>query len=97
MVDNICIIRAQEKTKEEKEKKMRNMIVLNTKAELIEFLNTNTMNTTVDNVAFAMDLLDMVRANDNLIEINEDLGFCDDGGWIQIDDMGYVVEEFAVP
>jgi hypothetical protein len=25
------------------------------------------------------------------------LGFVDDGGWIQIDDMGYVVEEFAVP
>jgi hypothetical protein len=81
----------------EKEKKMKNMIVLNTVAELVEFLNNNTMDTLVDNVAFAMDLLETVRANDNLVEINDDLGFCDDGGWIQIDDMGYVVEEFAVP
>jgi hypothetical protein len=32
-----------------------------------------------------------------VLEINEDLGFVDDGGWVQIDDMGYVVEEFAVP
>jgi hypothetical protein len=78
-------------------KKMRNMIVLNTKAELVELLNNNDLNTFVDNVAFALDLLDMVRANDNVLEINEDLGFVDDGGWIQIDDMGYVVEEFAVP
>lgn len=76
---------------------MRNMIVLNTKAELVELLNNNDLNTFVDNVAFALDLLDMVRANDNVLEINEDLGFVDDGGWIQIDDMGYVVEEFAVP
>ena len=76
---------------------MRNMIVLNTVAELVEFLNNNTMDTLVDNVAFAMDLLETVRANDNLVEINDELGFPDDGGWIQIDDMGYVVEEFAVP
>lgn len=76
---------------------MRNLIVLNTKNELVEFLNNNNLNTLVDNVAFGSDLLDMVRANDNIVEINEDLGFCDDGGWIQIDDMGYVVEEFAVP
>jgi hypothetical protein len=76
---------------------MRNLIVLNTKAELIDFLNNNDINTLVDNVAFGLDLLDMVRANDNVLEINEDLGFCDDGGWIQVDDMGYVVEEFEVP
>jgi hypothetical protein len=24
------------------------------------------------------------------------LGFMDDGGWIEIDDMGYVVDDFAV-
>jgi hypothetical protein len=76
---------------------MRNLIVLNTVAELIDFLKNNNIDTLVDNVAFGSDLLDMVRSNDNVLEINEDLGFCDDGGWIQIDDMGYVVEEFAVP
>lgn len=76
---------------------MRNMIVVNTKAELIELLNNNNLNTFVDNVAFGLDLLEMVRANDNIVEINEELGFCDDGGWIQIDDLGYVIEEFAVP
>ena len=75
---------------------MRNMIVLNTKAELVELLNTTEMTTFVGNVAFAMDLLEMVRANDNLIEINEDVGRCDDGGWIEIDEMGYVVSDFAI-
>ena len=75
---------------------MRNMIVLNTKAELVELLNTTKMTTFVGNVAFAMDLLEMVRANDNLIEINEDVGRCDDGGWIEIDEMGYVVSDFAI-
>lgn len=77
-------------------KKMRNLIVLNTVAELIELLNTTEMDTLVNRVAFAMDLLEKVRANDNLVEINEDLGFCDDGGWIEIDDMGYVVKDFAI-
>lgn len=75
---------------------MRNMIVLNTKAELVELLDTTEMDTFVGNVAFAMDLLEMVRSNDNLIEINEDVGRCDDGGWIEIDEMGYVVSDFAI-
>ncbi len=75
---------------------MRNLIVLNTKAELIAFLNKTSMHTLVNNVAFASDLLQMVRENDNIVEINEDLGFCDDGGWIQIDEMGYVVKDFAI-
>ena len=75
---------------------MRNLIVLNTKAELVDFLNNTSMDTLVNSVAFASDLLEMVRENDNLVEINEDLGFCDDGGWIQIDEMGYVVKDFAI-
>lgn len=75
---------------------MRNLIVLNTVAELVELLNTTEMDTFVNRVAFAMDLLEKVRANDNLVEINEDLGFCDDGGWIEIDDDGYVVKDFAI-
>jgi hypothetical protein len=69
---------------------MRNMIVLNTFAELVEFLDNTSMNTLVNRVAFAMDLLEMVRENENQIEIGED------GGWIEIDDMGYVVKDFAI-
>lgn len=76
---------------------MDNLIVLNTVAELANFLNHNTMPTLVNRVAFGLDLLDTVRANGNEIAIDNDLGFCDDGGFIRIDDMGYVVEEFAVP
>jgi hypothetical protein len=76
---------------------MSNLIVLNTKSELIEFLNNSEMHTLVNRVAFAMDLLEMVRANDNLVEIDEQLGFCDDGGWIEIDDMGYVVSDAYLP
>lgn len=75
---------------------MENLIVLNTKAELVEFLNNTEMGTLVNRVAFAMDLLEMVRANENVIEIDEELGFMDDGGWIEIDDMGYVVNDFAI-
>ena len=69
---------------------MRNTIVLNTFAELVEFLDNTSMNTLVNRVAFAMDLLEMVRENENQIEIGED------GGWIEIDDMGYVVNDFAI-
>lgn len=76
---------------------MENLIVLNTKAELVEFLNDNTMHTLVNRVAFAMDLLESVRANDNQIGIDDELGFMDDGGWIEIDDMGYVVDDAYLP
>jgi hypothetical protein len=37
-----------------------------------------------------MDLLDLARSSDNEIEVGED------GGYIRIDEMGYVVEDFAV-
>lgn len=76
---------------------MRNTIVLNTKAELVELLNNNNLDTFVNRVAFAMDLLEMVRANDNQICIDEELGFCDDGGWIEIDEDGYVVDDRWIP
>lgn len=75
---------------------MRNMIVLNTKSELVDLINNTEMTTFVNRVAFAMDLLDHVRANGNEIAIDDELGFMDDGGYIQIDDMGYVVEDFAI-
>lgn len=75
---------------------MENTIVLNTKAELIELIDNTTLTTFVNRVAFAMDLLEMVRANDNEICIDHELGFMDDGGYIRIDEMGYVVEDFAI-
>jgi uncharacterized protein YcbX len=76
--------------------KMENVIVLNTVGELIEFLDTTSLDTLVNRVAFASDLLERVRANDNVIEIDENLGFADDGGWIEIDEIGYVVNDFAI-
>ena len=94
MVDNICIIEAQEKER----KKMENLIVLNTVAELTEFLNNNnTLDTLVGRVAFASDLLDHVRANGNVINIDEEIGFMDDGGDIEVDDMGYVIRDLYLP
>jgi hypothetical protein len=75
---------------------MENMIVLNTVSELRDLLNTSGMDTFVNKVAFAGDLLERVRENNNIIEINDDLGFCDDGGWIEIDEIGYVVNDFAI-
>lgn len=75
---------------------MQNMIVLNTVSELRDLLNNSGMDTFVNKVAFAGDLLERVRANGNEIAIDEDLGFCDDGGWIEIDEIGYVVNDFAI-
>ena len=75
---------------------MENLIVLNTVAELRDLINTSGMDTFVNRVAFASDLLETVRADGNEIQINEDLGFCDDGGYIRIDEIGYVVDDFAI-
>ncbi len=97
MADNYCIMKAQEKKKEEKEKKMENMIVLNTVTELKNFLNHNDSPTLVNRVAFASDLLEHVRHNDNQICIDEELGFMDDGGWIEVDEVGYVVNDMYLP
>jgi hypothetical protein len=73
-----------------------NLIVLNTVTELTDLLNSGSLDTLVNRVAFASDLLARVNEH-NQINIDEEIGFCDDGGWIEVDDMGYVVEEFAVP
>jgi len=76
---------------------LANLIVLNTVAELTEFLHNNTLDTLVNRVAFAGDLLAHVRENDNGIEINDEIGFCDDGGYIEIDEIGYVVNDMYLP
>lgn len=75
---------------------MRNMIVLNTVSELIALIDNTTMSTFVGKVAFAGDLLYTVRASGNEISIDHELGFWDDGGYIRIDDDGYVVDDFAI-
>jgi hypothetical protein len=69
---------------------MRNMIIFNTMSELVGFLSSADSATLVNVAAFGMDLLDLARSNENEIEIGED------GGFIRIDEMGYVVEEFAI-
>jgi hypothetical protein len=90
-------MKAQENKRQQEDKKMENLIVLNTVAELIEFLDNTSLSTLVGRVAFASDLLDHVRASGyNQIAIDDELGFMDDGGWIEIDEMGYVVDDFAV-
>jgi hypothetical protein len=76
---------------------MENMIVLNTVADLAALLNSG-LDTLINRVAFAGDLLARVReSGHDGIAIDEDLGFCDDGGWIGIDEMGYVVNEMYLP
>jgi hypothetical protein len=69
---------------------MRNMMIFNTMNELVGFLSSADSATLVNVAAFGMDLLDLARSNENEIEIGED------GGFIRIDEMGYVVEEFAI-
>ena len=94
VADNSGIIEAQEKER----KKMENLIVLNTVSELTEFLNRTSLDTLVNRVAFAGDLLAKVRESGyNQIAIDEEIGFLDDGGWIEIDEMGYVVGEAYLP
>lgn len=73
-----------------------NVIVLNTVTELTDLLNSGSLETLVNRVAFAGDLL--ARVNEfNQINIDEEIGFCDDGGWIEVDEIGYVVDEAYLP
>lgn len=65
-------------------------MIFNTMNELVVFLSSADSATLVNVAAFGMDLLDLARSNGNEIEIGED------GGFIRIDEMGYVVEEFAI-
>jgi hypothetical protein len=75
-----------------------NVIVLNTVNELVELLNKGSLDTFVNRVAFAGDLLAKVHESGyDGIAIDEEIGFCDDGGWIGIDEMGYVVNEMYLP
>ncbi len=74
------------------------MIILNNTNELTEFLNNNDLPSLVGVVSFSGDLLAMARANGfNQISIDEEIGFCDDGGWIEVDETGVVVDDAYLP
>lgn len=73
------------------------MITITNRAELTEFLNTNDLPSLVGVVVFGGDLLDSVRANGHSVSIDEEIGFCDDGGEIVIDDSGSVVSDMFLP
>lgn len=74
------------------------MIIVNTRNELTNLLNNNELSTLVDVVRFDGELLDEVFDGEhNQIAIDEDLGFCDDGGWIEIDEFGIVIEDAYLP
>lgn len=69
---------------------MNALKVFNTMNELVSYLDNTGVATLVNVAAFGLDLLDFARDNDNEIEIGND------GGWIRIDEDGYVVEDFAI-
>lgn len=77
-----------------------NLIVFNTVTELHHFLDNNHDDkghtqyySLVGVAAFAGDLLSLVRSNGGVYEIVDPV---DDGGWIEIDDDGYVASDFAI-
>lgn len=74
------------------------MITLNTVAELTAFLNKTELGSLVGEVVFAGDLLAEVRKDGGKqICINEDIGFMDDGGWIEVNENGIVVDDAWLP
>ena len=74
------------------------MIILNNTTELTAFLNNNDLPSLVGVVSFSGDLLAMARATGfNQISIDEEIGFCDDGGWIEVDEAGMVVDDAYLP
>lgn len=66
-------------------------IVFNTVSELYDFLDNHDVDTLVNRAAFGLDLLDRVRDNENVFNIERPV---DDGRWIEVDDDGYVVKDF---
>jgi len=68
-----------------------NMLVFITVAELNDYLQNHDVDTLVDRAAFGLDLLDTVRDNENVFQIVDPV---DDGRWIEIDDDGYVVNDY---
>jgi hypothetical protein len=74
------------------------MITVNTRNELSDLLNHNELPTLVGAVRFGGELLAEVFDGEyNQISIDHELDFCDDGGWIEIDAHGNVIEDAYLP
>ena len=74
------------------------MITVKTRNELSDLLNNNDSHTLVGVVRFGGVLLAEVFDGEyNQISIDHELGFMDDGGWIEIDFNGYVIEDAYLP
>ena len=74
------------------------MITLNTINDLTNFLNNNELPTLVGAVRFDGELLrHVLDSGYHQIGIDHEIGFCDDGGWIEIDDNGNVIEDAWLP
>ena len=74
------------------------MITVNTRNELTDLLNNNDRWTLVGVVRFGGELLAEVFDGEcNQISIDEELGFMDDGGWIEVDASGNVIEDAYIP
>jgi hypothetical protein len=79
-------------------KKENTMITVNTRNELTDLLSNTEYHTIVGVVRFGGELLDEVfDGHYNQISIDHELGFCDDGGWIEIDANGNVIEDAYLP
>lgn len=74
------------------------MITVTTREELSNLLNNNELPTLVGAVRFGGELLAEVFDGEyNQISIDHELDFCDDGGWIEIDANGNVIEDAYLP
>ena len=73
------------------------MVTLNTLNDLTNFLNYTELSTLVGAVRFDGDLLRHAIENGHQISIDEEIGFCDDGGWIEVDENGNVVSDAYIP
>lgn len=74
------------------------MMTVNTRNELTDLLNNNDYHTLVGVVRFGGELLAEVFDGEyNQISIDHELGFCDDGGWIEVDVHGNVIEDSYLP
>jgi len=73
-------------------------MTVNTRNELTDLLNSGDYHTLVGMVRFGGELLAEVFDGEyNQISIDHELGFYDDGGWIEIDVHGNVIEDAYLP
>jgi len=71
------------------------MITVNTRKELTDLLNNGDYHTLVGVVRFGGELLDEVYDGQyNEIRIDQELGFVDEGGWIEIFFNGKVIDDY---